>query len=227
MDLLQSLAARTVIQRLYYPAGAYAELCVPEHFDRRPDIRGVSGRGTSAGSAIGCSARLDQGARRRSAFGVTGESTPNIRPWQHVNHHTWVALPLIERFLRTLVTSCALADVEPGTKSSRCRISRSTVFRLRLRRVLGTKQAFLNLQEFPGYTTVRPSLVRHASTVVPYECHVFTEAKGRRLVVRRKEIAFFSHCWDLPPDQVCAYVCSVWTFCRGLIIPDSGSAISF
>ncbi|CAM9403009.1 unnamed protein product [Hapterophycus canaliculatus] len=65
------------------------------------------------------------------------------------------------------------------------------------------KQAFLNLQEFPGFTSVRPSLVRHVSTVVPYECHVFTEAKGQRLVVRRKEIAFFSHRWDLPPDQVC------------------------
>ncbi|CAM9794778.1 unnamed protein product, partial [Scytosiphon promiscuus] len=61
--------------------------------------------------------------------------------------------------------------------------------------------AFLNLQEFPGFSSVRPSLIRHASTVVPYKYHVFTEAKGRRLVVRRKEIAFFSHCWDLPLDQ--------------------------
>eukprot|EP00903_Cladosiphon_okamuranus_P011957 g11230.t1 len=63
------------------------------------------------------------------------------------------------------------------------------------------RKAFLNLQEFPCYTSVRPCLVRHVSTVVPYECHVFAGAKGRRLVVRRKEIAFFSHCWDLPPDQ--------------------------
>lgn len=63
-------------------------------------------------------------------------------------------------------------------------------------------QNFLNLQEFPGYTSVRPCLVRHVSTVVPYECHVFVGAKGRRIVVRRKEIAFFSHCWDLPPDKV-------------------------
>lgn len=67
---------------------------------------------------------------------------------------------------------------------------------------LGKPQNFLNLQEFPGYTSVRPCLIRHVSTVVPYECHVFVGAKGRRMVVRRKEIAFFSHCWDLPPDKV-------------------------
>lgn len=68
----------------------------------------------------------------------------------------------------------------------------------------GRKQHFLNLQEFPGYSSVRPCLIRHVSTLVPYECHVFTGAKGRRITVRRKEIAFFSHCWDLPPDQVCS-----------------------
>lgn len=64
-------------------------------------------------------------------------------------------------------------------------------------------QHFLNLQEFPGYSSVRPCLVRHVSTLVPYECHVFTGAKGHRITVRRNEVAFFSHCWDLPPDQVC------------------------
>lgn len=69
-------------------------------------------------------------------------------------------------------------------------------------RFVARQKAFLNLQDFPGYTSVRPCLVRHVSTVVPYACHVFADAKGRRLVVRRKEIAFFSHCWDLPPDQV-------------------------
>lgn len=66
------------------------------------------------------------------------------------------------------------------------------------------KQAFLNLQEFPGFSSMRPCLIRHVSSLVPYECHVFTGAKGRRITVRRKEIAFFSHCWDLPPDQVCS-----------------------
>lgn len=63
-------------------------------------------------------------------------------------------------------------------------------------------KAFLNLAEFPGYSFIRASLVTHASTLVPYECHVFVDARGKRLVVRRTEIAFFSHCWDLPPEQV-------------------------
>ncbi|CAM9780422.1 unnamed protein product, partial [Pylaiella littoralis] len=63
------------------------------------------------------------------------------------------------------------------------------------------RKHFLNLQEFPGYSSVRPCLVRHVSTLVPYECHVFTGAKGHRITVRRNEVAFFSHCWDLPPDQ--------------------------
>eukprot|EP00904_Undaria_pinnatifida_P004223 jgi/Undpi1/13801/HiC_scaffold_9.g03452.m1 len=66
---------------------------------------------------------------------------------------------------------------------------------------LMTRKAFLNLREFPGFASARPSLVRYVSTVVPYECHVFATARERRLVVRQKEIAFFSHCWDLPPEQ--------------------------
>lgn len=58
------------------------------------------------------------------------------------------------------------------------------------------------MSEFQGYTSVRPSLLRYACTVVPYECHVFADTRGKKLVVRRSEIAFFSHCWDLPRDQV-------------------------
>lgn len=65
-----------------------------------------------------------------------------------------------------------------------------------------TKKVFLNLAEFPGYASIRASLVTYVSTVVPYECHVFVDARGKRIVVRRKEIAFFSHCWDLPLEQV-------------------------
>lgn len=66
----------------------------------------------------------------------------------------------------------------------------------------GRQQAFLRLPEFPGYSRVRASLVRFISTLVPYKCHVFCDVGGRRLVVRRREIAFFSHCWDLPRHQV-------------------------
>lgn len=76
-------------------------------------------------------------------------------------------------------------------------------------------QAFLRLPEFPGYSRVRSSLVRHVSTVVPYECHVFADCRGRRLVVRRSEIAFFSHCWDLPRDQVCHH--SGGVFYKGVL----------
>lgn len=63
-------------------------------------------------------------------------------------------------------------------------------------------KVLLKMPTFEGYASVRPSLLRHVSTVVPYECNVFADARGGKCVVRRREIAFFSHCWDLPPDQV-------------------------
>lgn len=60
----------------------------------------------------------------------------------------------------------------------------------------------MGLKEFPGYGAVRSSLLHYVSTVAPHECYVFAEARGRRLVVKRKEIVFFSHCWELLPDKV-------------------------
>lgn len=68
----------------------------------------------------------------------------------------------------------------------------------------------MSMSELQGCAYVRPSLVRYVTTIVPYECHVFADARGRRLVIRRAEIAFLSHCWDLSPDQVCSAYENIW-----------------